>query len=98
MGLMAALPSVYIHTLGCPKNDVDSRSLARSLSAAGVALVDDPAGATFILINTCGFIQDAKEESIGAILDACTNYGGDRVVVEGLDNLADRARVTETKR
>ena len=83
MGLMAALPSVYIHTLGCPKNDVDSRSLARSLSAAGVALVDDPAGATFILINTCGFIQDAKEESIGAILDACTNYGGDRVVVTG---------------
>ncbi|NLE11011.1 MAG: 30S ribosomal protein S12 methylthiotransferase RimO, partial [Actinobacteria bacterium] len=58
---------LYVHTLGCPKNDADSRSVMRSASAAGATLVDDPALATHILINTCGFIQDAKEESIGAI-------------------------------
>ena len=46
-------------------------------------IVDDPAGASHILINTCGFIQDAKEESIAAILDACGNSGGGRVVVTG---------------
>jgi ribosomal protein S12 methylthiotransferase len=74
---------VYLHTLGCPKNDADSRALSRALAAAGVHVVDDPAGAGFIVINTCGFIQDAKEESIGAILDACGNYGGERVVVMG---------------
>lgn len=83
MSFAPASPSVYIHTLGCPKNDADSRSLSRSLSSAGVRIAEDPAEATYILINTCGFIKDAKEESIGAILDACSNYGGDRVVVTG---------------
>jgi ribosomal protein S12 methylthiotransferase len=78
-----APPSVYIHTLGCPKNDADSRSLSRTLNSAGVRIAEDPAMATYILINTCGFIKDAKEESIGAILDACGNYGGGRVVVTG---------------
>jgi ribosomal protein S12 methylthiotransferase len=75
--------SVFIHTLGCPKNDADSRSLARMLTSAGARVVDDPTAATFILINTCGFIQDAKEESIGAVLDACAQFGGDRVLVTG---------------
>jgi ribosomal protein S12 methylthiotransferase len=83
MSSTPAPPSVYIHTLGCPKNDADSRALSRSLCSAGVGIAEDPAGATYILINTCGFIKDAKEESIGAILDACGNYGGDRVVVTG---------------
>ena len=79
----APASGVYLHTLGCPKNDADSRTLSRALAVAGVHVVDDPAGASFIVINTCGFIQDAKEESIGAILDACGNYGGERVVVTG---------------
>ncbi len=83
MSRPAAAPSVYIHTLGCPKNDADSRSLSRALNAVGVRIAEDPARATYIIINTCGFIQDAKEESIGAILDACGNYGGDRVLVTG---------------
>lgn len=83
MSSASAPASVYIHTLGCPKNDADSRSLSRFLSSAGVGIAADPVGATYILINTCGFIKDAKEESIGAILDACSNYGGDRVIVTG---------------
>ncbi len=74
---------VYIHTLGCPKNEADSRSLARSLSALGIEVADDPEASTHIVINSCGFIQDAKEESIGAILAACAGQGGRRVAVMG---------------
>jgi len=51
---------IYIHTLGCPKNEADSRSLTRTLCAAGVGVTDDPDEATHVLVNTCGFIQDAK--------------------------------------
>ncbi len=75
--------SVYVHTLGCPKNEADSRALVRSLLAAGVAVADDPDEATHILLNTCGFVQDAKEESIGAILDACASFPDRKVVVTG---------------
>jgi ribosomal protein S12 methylthiotransferase len=76
-------PTLYLHTLGCPKNDADSRLLARTLERDGVTVVDDPAIATHVLINTCGFIQDAKEESIAAILQACARHGGSQVLVMG---------------
>ncbi len=59
---------VYIHTLGCPKNRVDSEIMLGTLSQAGFRLVDDAAAADVIVINTCGFIESAKEESIQAIL------------------------------
>ncbi len=65
---------VWVHTLGCPKNEADSRSLVRALTAAGASLVREPEEATHILVNTCGFIRDAKEESIAAILDATASY------------------------
>ncbi|OFW60554.1 MAG: ribosomal protein S12 methylthiotransferase RimO [Actinobacteria bacterium RBG_16_64_13] len=79
-----ASPSrVYVHTLGCPKNEADSRSLSRSLAASGAVLVPTPEQATHILLNTCGFIKEAKEESIGAILDACASYADKRVLVMG---------------
>ncbi len=76
-------PRLYLHTLGCPKNDADSRTLARTLEQHGVTVVGDPASATHVLINTCGFIQDAKEESIAAILQACARHGGPQVLVMG---------------
>ena len=74
---------VYIHTLGCPKNEADSRGLSRALRASGIDVVDDSEASTHILINSCGFIQDAKEESIAAILAACADHGGERVAVMG---------------
>ena len=84
MAVPAASPRrVFVHTLGCPKNDADSRSLSRALLAAGIEVVDDPTYSTHVLINTCGFIQDAKEESIAAILDACAQHGGPQVSVMG---------------
>jgi ribosomal protein S12 methylthiotransferase len=79
----ASPTSVYVVTLGCPKNDADSRAVVRSLLSAGVALADAPEQASHILINTCGFIRDAKEESIAAILEACAGYPDKQVLVMG---------------
>lgn len=59
----------FIHKLGCPKNDVDADYLAARLIAAGHEPVTDPAKADSVIVNTCGFIQDAKQESIDAILE-----------------------------
>jgi len=59
---------VSIITLGCPKNEVDSEHLKRSLLSEGIAVVDDPEPADILMVNTCGFIRDAKEESINEIL------------------------------
>lgn len=74
---------VYFHTLGCPKNDADSRAMMRALATEGATVVNDPSVATHVVINTCGFIQDAKEESIAAILSACDECSGAQVLVMG---------------
>ena len=79
----ARVPRVFALTLGCPKNDADSRNVSRRLREAGVHVVDEPDEATHILVNTCGFIQDAKEESIAAILDACAGYPEKQVLAMG---------------
>jgi len=57
-------------TLGCPKNQVDSGILAGQLAEQGIRLVNEAENADVILINTCGFIEDAKQESINAVLEA----------------------------
>jgi ribosomal protein S12 methylthiotransferase len=74
---------LYIHTLGCPKNEADSRALARALGGCGVVLEAEPEHASHILINTCGFITDAKEESIAAILEAAGSCPGSKLLVMG---------------
>lgn len=58
--------SVYIHTLGCSKNQVDSEEIMGELAARGFVPEADPEKAEVILLNTCGFIQSAKEESLDA--------------------------------
>jgi ribosomal protein S12 methylthiotransferase len=58
-----------MHTLGCPKNRVDSEIMLGMLADAGYRLVQDAAAAEVIVVNTCGFIESAKEESIGAIVE-----------------------------
>jgi ribosomal protein S12 methylthiotransferase len=60
---------VYMHTLGCPKNRVDSEVMLGALQGAGFRLVPEPDEAEIIVVNTCGFIESAKEESIEAIVD-----------------------------
>lgn len=54
----------YLETLGCPKNLVDSQGMARLLHQLGHEAVDDPRQAGLLIVNTCGFIEDARRESI----------------------------------
>ena len=58
----------YLETLGCPKNDVDSDKLEGSLLVAGMRATDDPAQADLLVVNTCAFIEEARQESIDTIL------------------------------
>jgi ribosomal protein S12 methylthiotransferase len=60
---------VYMHTLGCPKNRVDSEVMLGTLAQAGYRLEADPAKAEVIVVNTCGFIESAKVESVDAIVE-----------------------------
>jgi ribosomal protein S12 methylthiotransferase len=57
-------------SLGCPKNQVDAEQMMGVLADAGFKLTADQQEADVIVVNTCGFIESAKEESISAILDA----------------------------
>ena len=54
-------------TLGCPKNLVDSERMLGLLRSAGYELSWEPEGTDFVLVNTCGFIQSAREESLETI-------------------------------
>jgi ribosomal protein S12 methylthiotransferase len=65
------IPSVAIVTLGCGRNEVDSDQLAGLFHREGNRIVDDPAAADVVLVNTCTFIAPAKQESIDTVLEAC---------------------------
>lgn len=64
---------IHILTLGCPKNQVDSEVLAAQLAANGYSMVDSSDEADIAIINTCGFIDAAKQESIETILNVAQN-------------------------
>jgi ribosomal protein S12 methylthiotransferase len=59
----------YLLTLGCPKNTVDSEGMAMLLSSAGYQGVSVPKNADVIIVNTCGFLEAAAEESLAALRD-----------------------------
>ena len=61
--------TVGMVSLGCPKNQVDAEMLLFRLSSEGFSITNDPAKADAVIINTCGFIEDAKQESIDNILE-----------------------------
>ena len=63
------MPDVAIVTLGCPKNAVDSEGLGGLLDAGGHNLVDDPGAADVVVVNTCGFIDAARRETIDEVLE-----------------------------
>ncbi|HHE32889.1 MAG TPA: 30S ribosomal protein S12 methylthiotransferase RimO [Chlorobaculum parvum] len=63
-------PAVFLLSLGCSKNTVDSERLTAQAVASGLTFTDDADEADIILINTCGFIEDAKKESIDEMLAA----------------------------
>jgi len=83
--------SVAVVTLGCARNEVDSEELAGRLAAQGWSLVEDPADADVALVNTCGFIESAKKDSIDAILEAADLKGRGRTsAVVAVGCLAER--------
>ncbi|NTW55183.1 MAG: 30S ribosomal protein S12 methylthiotransferase RimO [Chlorobaculum sp.] len=68
--LTSSGPTLFMLSLGCSKNTVDSERLLAQASAAGIRLTDEVDEADIIVINTCGFIEDAKEESVNETLAA----------------------------
>jgi ribosomal protein S12 methylthiotransferase len=74
-------PKVGMVSLGCPKNLVDSERILTKLRADGYQMSPDYAGADVVLVNTCGFLDSAKEESLEAIGEAIAENG--RVIVTG---------------
>jgi ribosomal protein S12 methylthiotransferase len=74
-------PKVGMVSLGCPKALVDSERILTKLRADGYGLSPDYAGADVVLVNTCGFLDSAKEESLEAIGEALAENG--RVIVTG---------------
>ena len=74
-------PKVGLVSLGCPKNLVDSERIMTKLRSDGYDMSGDYAGADVVLVNTCGFLDSAKAESLEAIGEAVAENG--RVVVTG---------------
>ena len=74
-------PKVGMVALGCPKNLVDSERILTKLRSDGYQMSPDYAGADVVLVNTCGFLDSAKEESLEAIGEAIAENG--RVIVTG---------------
>jgi len=80
----APAPRAFFTTLGCARNETDSEHLAGRVAADGFAVTDDPALADVIIVNTCGFIEPAKKDSIDALLAASVDgKQGAKVVAVG---------------
>ena len=80
------MEKVHLLTLGCPKNLADSELMLGALMRAGFEVTLDPGDAQVLVVNTCAFIEAAKKESIGAILEASQvkkRGAGRRLVVAG---------------
>jgi ribosomal protein S12 methylthiotransferase len=93
---MAAVPKVGFISLGCPKALVDSEGILTRLRAEGYAISPSYDGADLVVVNTCGFIESAVQESLGAIGEALAENG--RVIVTGcLGAKGDVVRDTHPK-
>jgi ribosomal protein S12 methylthiotransferase len=67
---MSSSPSVWLTTLGCAKNQVDSEKVQVMLAEAGYTMADSPESADVVMVNTCAFIEEARQESVETILEA----------------------------
>jgi ribosomal protein S12 methylthiotransferase len=84
LGYNKRMTSFCLISLGCPKNTADSEGLAEGLAKRGVLITDDAEEADILAVNTCGFIEDAKRESIDEILRlAGLKTDGKRLIVLG---------------
>ena len=71
----------YLLSLGCSKNTVDSTSMADLLQRAGFSATDDPDDAGVLIVNTCGFIESARQESIGALRELAGLKGPNQLLI-----------------
>jgi ribosomal protein S12 methylthiotransferase len=71
----------YLESLGCPKNLVDAHGISRLLKQIGHQPVGDPDQAQMLIVNTCGFIEDAREESLGELRDLAEQKRDDQVLI-----------------
>ena len=71
----------YLESLGCPKNLVDAHGMARLLKQMGHQPVEDPARAQVLIVNTCGFIEDARAESIEELRQLAGEKRRDQVLI-----------------
>ena len=78
----------FLDQHGCAKNQVDGELLISHLTNAGYVRVDDASKADLIIINSCGFIQSAKQESLDAVMDARAAYPHAKILLAGC--LAER--------
>jgi ribosomal protein S12 methylthiotransferase len=76
--------SVSLVALGCPKNTVDAEVMLGDLQRSGLRITQNPEDADIVIVNTCAFVEDAKSESISAVLDAAHLKEDERVPVRGL--------------
>ena len=87
----AAPTTVALVTLGCARNEVDSEELAGRLEAGGFRLVDAPEDAETVVVNTCGFVEAAKKDSVDTLLEASDlKSGGSTKSVVAVGCLAER--------
>jgi ribosomal protein S12 methylthiotransferase len=87
----AAPTTVHLVTLGCARNEVDSEELAGRLADGGFTLVADPADADAVMVNTCGFVEAAKKDSVDTLLAAADLKSTGRTqVVVAVGCLAER--------
>ncbi len=95
---MKIIPNTFhLISLGCAKNLVDSQGLWSLLSQQGFTLVEDPNEAEFIIINTCGFIHDARQESLQALQEFSENKRrGQKLIAAGCLTERYRAELLES--
>ncbi|MBT3272994.1 MAG: 30S ribosomal protein S12 methylthiotransferase RimO, partial [Spirochaetales bacterium] len=77
------LRGFYIENLGCAKNQVDAETIIAALEDAGWKRVIEPGDAELIIVNSCGFIEDARKESIDVTLSFRQLYPGKRLILAG---------------
>ena len=73
--------SFYLVSLGCAKNTVDSDSMAVLLNRAGYQAVEKPARAQILIVNTCGFIHDARQESLDELRALARKKKKDQILI-----------------
>src|SRR6185503_474660 len=74
----------WVETLGCPKNQVDSDKIGGQLLADGFHAADGPEDADLVVVNTCGFIDEARQESVDTVIALSdARPAGARLVVTG---------------